>query len=110
MQFPCKKRIIIDVRNKYTTQRYIVKENKNMKVLVKIYDGVKYFRGSEKVTEHTYTDVESWKVVGGREAEEVEKEFIGNDLDEFQEYLILSFADGTTATFRNSHTDLFKIY
>lgn len=36
-----------------------------MKVLVKIYDGVKYFRGSEKVTEHTYTDVESWKVVGG---------------------------------------------
>ena len=81
-----------------------------MKVLVKIYDGVKYFRGSEKVTEHTYTDVESWKVVGGREAEEVEKEFIGNDLDEFQEYLILSFADGTTATFRNSHIDLFKIY
>lgn len=44
-----------------------------MKVLVKIYDGVKYFRGSEKVTDHTYTDVESWKVVGGREAEEVEK-------------------------------------
>lgn len=84
-------------------------EQKNMKVLVKIYDGVKYFRGSEKVTEHTYTDVESWKVVGGKEAEEVEKEFIGNDLDELQEYLILSFADGTTATFRNSHTDLFKI-
>ena len=110
LQFTCKKCIIIDVRNKYTTQRYKVKENKNMKVLVKIYDGVKYFRGSEKVTEHTYTDVESWKVVGGREAEEVEKEFIGNDLDEFQEYLILSFADGTTATFRNSHTDLFKIY
>ena len=48
--------------------------------------------------------------MGGKEAEEVEKEFIGNDLDEFQEYLILSFGDGTTATFRNSHTDLFKIY
>ena len=82
-----------------------------MKVSVKIYDGVKYFGESEVVAVHTYTDVESWKVVaGGREAEEVEKEFIGNDLDEFQEYLILSFADGTTATFRNSHTDLFKIY
>lgn len=36
-----------------------------MKVLVKI----KYFRGSE----HIYTDVESWKVVGGKEAEEVER-------------------------------------
>ena len=42
------------------------KGEQNMKVLVKIYDGVKYFRGSEKVTEHTYTDVESWKVVGGK--------------------------------------------
>ena len=81
-----------------------------MKGLVKIYDGVKYFRGSEKVNEHIYTDVESWKIVGGKEAKEVEKEFIGSDLDEFQEYLILSFANGTTSTFRNSHIDLFKIY
>lgn len=81
-----------------------------MKVSVKIYDGIKYFRGSEKVSECIYTDVESWKIVGGKEAEEVEKEFIGNDLDELQEYLILSFTDGTTSTFRNSHTDLFKIY
>lgn len=44
-----------------------------MNVVVKIYDGVKYFRGSKKVTEHTYTDVESWKIVVGKEAEELEK-------------------------------------
>ena len=81
-----------------------------MKVLVKIYDGIKYFKGSEKVNERTYTDVESWKIVGGKEAEEIEKDYIGNYLDELQEYLILKFADGTTSTFRNSHTDLFKIY
>lgn len=48
--------------------------------------------------------------MGGKEAEEVEKDFIGNPLDELQEYLILSFTNGETATFRNSHTDLFKIY
>ena len=81
-----------------------------MKVLVKIYDGVKYFRGSEKVCEHTYNDVESWKIVGGKEAEEIEEEFRGNALDELHEYLVLSFANGETSTFRNSHTDLFKIY
>lgn len=81
-----------------------------MKVSVKIYDGIKYLRGSEKVNERTYTDVVSWKIVGGKEAEEIEKEYIGNYLDELQEYLILKFADGTTSTFRNSHTDLFKIY
>ena len=73
LQFTWKNRIIIDVRNKYTTQRYIVKENKNMKVLVKIYDGVKYLRGSEKVTEHTYTDVESWKVVGEKKQWKLKK-------------------------------------
>ena len=44
-----------------------------MKVLVKIYDGVKYFRGSEKVTEHTYTDVESWKVVGAEKQRKLKK-------------------------------------
>ena len=49
------------------------KRRTNMKVLVKIYDGVKYFRGSEKVTEHTYTDVESWKVVGGKKKQRKSK-------------------------------------
>ena len=36
LQFPCKKCIIILVRNKYTTQRYIVKENKDMTVSTNI--------------------------------------------------------------------------
>ena len=71
LQFTWKKRIIIDVRNKYTTLHS--KGEQNMKVLVKIYDGVKYFRGSEKVTKHTYTDVESWKVVGEKKQRKSKK-------------------------------------
>ena len=30
-----------------------------------------------------------------------------DDVDEYGEYAILTFADGTTATFRNSHVDIF---
>lgn len=37
LQFPCKKCIIILVRNKYTTLRYIVKENKNENNLFRLY-------------------------------------------------------------------------
>ena len=30
-------------------------------------------------------------------------------VDEFEEYLILTFENGETSTFRNSHVDLFRI-
>lgn len=75
-----------------------------MKVIVKVYNGVKYDAESEKIAEVTY-NVKGFEV---KEipANEILKEF--DETDEYNEYLILTMADGETATFRNSHVDLFR--
>lgn len=77
------------------------------KVIVKVYDGVKYDIKS-KVANSVEYNIEGYKVVsGGTEAETIERE-CGNDLDEFHEYLVLDLGNGETSTFRNSHVDMFR--
>lgn len=52
-----------------------------------------------------YHGVTSWDIIeGGQEADEIEEQF--NDADEFHEYLVLHFVDGSYSTFRNSHVDM----
>lgn len=76
-----------------------------MKVRVKVYDSCKYDMGSEVVNESAY-DITSYEIAT-RTDEEVYNE--GYDItDDFNEYLILKFADGSTATFRNSYVDMFR--
>ena len=75
-----------------------------MKVLIKVYDSSKYDATSEKVTEIRYNDVVSLDVKHISD-DEILKVF--DDVDEYGEYAILTFADGTTSTFRNSHVDIF---
>lgn len=81
------------------------------KATVKLYilEGCKYTAedlGNE--IEVSYTGVTSWDVIeGGQEAEEIEAQTDANSIDEFHEYLVLHFEDGTEATFRNSHVDMF---
>ena len=77
------------------------------KVIVKVYSGVKYDITSE-VTNRVEYEIAGFKVVsGGKEAEEIESQY-GNDLDEYHEYLVLDLGNGETATFRNSHVDMFR--
>lgn len=75
-----------------------------MKVTVKVYNGIKYEENSEKIAEINY-NVKGFEV---KEipADEILKEF--DETDEYNEYLILTMEDGETATFRNSHVDLFR--
>lgn len=75
------------------------------KVLIKIYDGVKYNEESKLIHEVTYT-IKDFEV---KEISRIEilAETDGSCIDEYNEYLVLYLADGDTATFRNSHCDLF---
>ena len=75
-----------------------------MNVLVKVYDGDKYDPMSKKVSETRYNDVASLDVKDISDGEILK---VFDEVDEYGEYVILTFADGTTSTFRNSHVDIF---
>lgn len=79
-----------------------------MKVKVKVYDGVKYSADSKKVAEVEY-QVEGYEVVTGDRATEIGLTTDENSRDEYNEYLVLNLEGGETATFCNSHVDLFRI-
>lgn len=75
-------------------------------------EGCKYTAKSAedlgKEIEVKYTGVTSWDIIeGGQEAEEIEEYTDAESTDEFHEYLVLHFEDGSQATFRNSHVDMF---
>ena len=76
-----------------------------MKFIVKGYDRCKYHRESEKIFELIYEDVVGYEV---KVIEDDDPYVQGNELDDFKEYLILHFADGSQATFRNSYVDLIR--
>ena len=82
---------------------------RNFNAEIEIYGECKYtaskevFENSKRVA---YNDIEKWEIVtGGIEAKEIEDSGL---VDEYHEYLILYFADGDTATFRNSYVDMFR--
>ena len=78
-----------------------------MNVRLKIYDGCKYTNITNKVKEVLYTNIKGFEVVTGERAERIISETDGSYIDEFNEYLVIYLEDGNTATFRNSHVDLF---
>ena len=79
------------------------------KANVKLYitEGLKWY--DNNVTEVTYTGLVRWSIIDGEDAFKFEVEENLNEMekDEYHEYLVLEFKDGTTATFRNSHVDMF---
>ena len=77
-----------------------------MRVVIKLYDKVKYNKDSKKIADVFY-DITDYKVTTNEK--EVLKDTDGSCIDEYHEYLILKLIDGNTATFCNSHVDMFRI-
>ena len=82
-------------------------ELQKAKVTLYLTEDVKWEARDEDETSITYTGLVSWSIVSGEDAAEIEKDLATEELDECNEYLVLEFNDGTTATFRNSHVDMF---
>lgn len=75
-------------------------------VKVVIYDRDKYDRQSEAKERLYFTGLTSWdSISGGEEAKMIESDT--DMIDNFHEYLILHFKDGTERLFCNSYVDLF---
>ena len=79
-----------------------------MDVKVKIYNGNKYNRESEKVAEVEYKNIEGYEVVTGKRATEIGFCTDEYSRDEYNEYLIITLEDGEKVTFCNSHVDIFS--
>lgn len=77
------------------------------KVKIYLYENSKYTGNIGEEKEVNYTGLKSWSIVDGDDAKQIENETDGTCIDENHEYLVLNFTDGTTATFRNSHVDMF---
>ena len=95
---------------KTTYNRTLTKDNEALQkatVIIDITTGVKYEADSGEETTVTYTGLTQWSIVGGEDALEIEADLSESEKDEYHEYLVLEFNDGTTATFRNSHVDMF---
>ena len=78
-----------------------------MNVKIKIYDKCKYNRESKKVAEVEYKNIESYEIVSGENAKRIGETTDANSRDDFNEYLIITFEDGTASTFRNSYVVMF---
>lgn len=74
-----------------------------------IYPTVKWMmcEGDEGKRIHRY-GVENWEIVSGEDAEEIEAKTDGSCIDDYHEYLVLNYKDGTSETFRNSYVDMFS--
>lgn len=78
-----------------------------IKACVEMYNGVKYEEGTEVIATANYKDVVAFEVKSFSDAEIYDQGF--DEVDPYKEYLIITFENGETATFKNSFTDLFII-
>lgn len=83
------------------------RKGKKMTVKVKVYEETKY-TAKKTACEVKYEDVTKFEVKQ-IPIEEILKQTDESGVDEYNEYLIIYFKNGDTATFRNSHVDLFRI-
>lgn len=100
------------MKNTYT-QTFMMSNEKLQRATIRLYVyGIDKYSDKhtveeveEDMKEVEYTGLTAWDIInGGEEAEEIEANGL---VDEHHEYLILHFNDGTQATYRNSHVDMF---
>ena len=87
------------------TQTFMIRDLTAKTFVLRVYEGCKY-NTEEEGKEVRYNNVKAWTISDGEDAEKIEAETDGSCIDEFHEYLTLHFANGDTATFRNSHVDM----
>lgn len=79
-------------------------------VLIDIHKTVRYTDTSEDLISVRYENVIGFEVVSDpAKAAEIEAATDGSCIDDYHEYLVLHFADGDLATFRNSYVDMFLV-
>lgn len=76
------------------------------KVEIVILDRCKY-EGLSKVAARTELVIDDYEVKTISDQEIYEQGF--DEVDPYQEYLIISYSDGRKGTFRNSFVDMFRV-
>lgn len=76
-------------------------------VEIEVHEALKWEATQEDEKVVTYNGIEAWTIVSDEDAAEIESMTDASGIDEYHEYLVLHFANGETATFRNSHVDMF---
>lgn len=79
-----------------------------MKLNVKLYNECKYEKDSKVIKDVNLECIASLEI---KEIpiSEILKETDGSCVDPYNDYLILTYENGETSTFRNSHVDAFRI-
>ena len=81
----------------------------DMKINMKLYDKCKYGEDAKVIKDVNITGIESLEV---KEipANEILSETDGSCVDDYNEYLILTYDNGETSTYRNSYVDVFRLH
>ena len=79
-----------------------------MELHIQVYDKCKYGEDAKVIRDVNITDIISIEVVE-IPANKILKETDGSCVDDYNEYLILTYDNGETSTFRNSYVDVFRI-
>ena len=79
-----------------------------MKLNIKLYDKCKYEEDAKIIKDVNITDIISLEVVE-IPASKILTETDGSCVDDYNEYLILTYDNGDTSTYRNSYVDVFII-
>ena len=79
-----------------------------MKLNIKLYDKCKYEEDAKIIKDVNITGIISLEVVD-IPASKILTETDGSCVDDYNEYLILTYDNGETSTYRNSYVDVFRI-